>query len=172
MSSSWVLIDFHAQHGVDFLCIVCFTSSPIMATPNYFTCTLGEAASLRLTNADFKNITTFVDSLAQSNPTSPAVGFAIPNAKDRDEAWGTVIYSFSDVSTGSKSTAAYFKQHYAQKLDKSKTVALICPSTPQISLYMAGLDATWPSSAPDSATMSTCCHSTLVQKLQRDFAIP
>ena len=98
--------------------------------PTYFTCTLGQAASLRLTDESFKNITQFVASRAKSIPDHPAVGFAKPSSK-QDEPWASSTWTFSDVHRGTVAVARLLKHDHRAILKPSKTVALVCPSTPE-----------------------------------------
>jgi acyl-coenzyme A synthetase/AMP-(fatty) acid ligase len=93
----------------------------------YFTCTLGQAQSLCLTNSTFRNINHFIDEQAKAVPTQPAVGFAIPNTGD--SKWDSKTWTFSDLQQGSKKVASLLQRTYAKLLDSSDTVALICPST-------------------------------------------
>jgi acyl-coenzyme A synthetase/AMP-(fatty) acid ligase len=95
----------------------------------YFTCTLGQAQSLGLTNANFKNINQFIDSQAEAAPSQPAVGFAIPS--NSDSQWKSKTWTFSDLQDGSKKVAALLQKTHGELLTKSDTVALICPSTPE-----------------------------------------
>ncbi|KAH0254071.1 acetyl-CoA synthetase-like protein, partial [Aureobasidium melanogenum] len=95
----------------------------------YFTCTLGQAQSLGLTNSNFKNINHFIDSQAEAIPSQHAVGFAIPS--NSDSQWKSKTWTFSDLQTGSKKVAAVLQKMHGELLTKSETVALICPSTPE-----------------------------------------
>ncbi|KAG9716006.1 acetyl-CoA synthetase-like protein, partial [Aureobasidium melanogenum] len=95
----------------------------------YFTCTLGQAQSLGLTNSNFKNINQFIDSQAEAIPSQAAVGFAIPS--NSDSQWKSKTWTFSDLQTGSKKVAAVLQKMHGDLLTKSETVALICPSTPE-----------------------------------------
>ncbi|TIA44713.1 acetyl-CoA synthetase-like protein [Aureobasidium pullulans] len=95
----------------------------------YFTCTLGQAQSLGLTNSKFKNINQFIDSQAEAIPSQPAVGFAIPSTSDSQ--WKSNIWTFSDLQEGSKKVASLLQKTHGELLSKSDTVALICPSTPE-----------------------------------------
>ncbi|KAL1304897.1 hypothetical protein AAFC00_003815 [Neodothiora populina] len=100
----------------------------------YFTCTLGQAAALNLTDKSFQNINGFIASRARSAPQDPAVAFPIPASADKD-SWDYSSWSFSDIENGSANLAKVLKQRYGGKLADSKTVALICPSTPEF-LFM------------------------------------
>ncbi|KAI4715286.1 acetyl-CoA synthetase-like protein [Aureobasidium sp. EXF-10727] len=95
----------------------------------YFTCTLGQAQSLGLTNSNFKNINHFIDSQAEAIPSQPAVGFAIPS--NSNSQWDSKTWTFSDLQTGSKKVAALLQKTHGELLSNSDTVALICPSTPE-----------------------------------------
>lgn len=94
----------------------------------YFTCTLGQAQSLGLTNSSFKNINQFIDSQAEAIPSQPAVGFARP---DSNTQWESTTWTFSDLQTGSKKVASLLQRTHGDLLTGSNTVALICPSTPE-----------------------------------------
>ncbi|CAD0096493.1 unnamed protein product, partial [Aureobasidium mustum] len=95
----------------------------------YFTCTLGQAQSLGLTNSNFKNINHFIDSQAEAIPSQHAIGFAIPS--NSDSQWKSKTWTFSDLQIGSKKVAAVLQKMHGELLTKSETVALICPSTPE-----------------------------------------
>ncbi|KAF4555331.1 Non-canonical non-ribosomal peptide synthetase-like protein 1 [Elsinoe fawcettii] len=100
-----------------------------MASPNYFTCTLGQATSLGLTNSDFKNITAFIDAQAGSRPDRPAVGFATPPASS-SETWDHELFTYRTLSQRSIALAVRLKSSHGKHLGQSKTVALLAPSTP------------------------------------------
>ncbi|CAD0111930.1 unnamed protein product [Aureobasidium uvarum] len=95
----------------------------------YFTCTLGQAQSLGLTNSNFKNINHFIDSQAEAIPSQPAVGFAIPS--NSNSQWNSKTWTFSDLQDGSRKVAALLQKTHGDLLCNSDTVALICPSTPE-----------------------------------------
>lgn len=99
--------------------------------PTYFTCTLGQATALNLTDKLFKNINEFIASRARSTPNQHAVGFAIPSPAAEDKLWETSIWTFSDVFEGTKKAATLLSHEYGEALKSSRTVALICPSTPE-----------------------------------------
>lgn len=103
---------------------------------NYFTCTLGQASSLGLTNPNFRNINSFLDSQARSIPDQPAVGFAKPTS---DGQWDRTVYTFSSLRRGVLNTASLLHLNYGSALAKSKTVGLICPSTPDFLLTWLAL---------------------------------
>lgn len=98
--------------------------------PTYFTCTLGEAASLKLTNHSFLNINQFLESQAKSIPGQPAVGFAKPDSTS-PSIWNSSVWTFADIKNGSEAVATLIRQKFAPVLGLSRTVALICPSTPE-----------------------------------------
>ncbi|KAI5199658.1 acetyl-CoA synthetase-like protein [Aureobasidium subglaciale] len=95
----------------------------------YFTCTLGQAQSLGLTNSTFKNINNFIDSQAEATPSQAAVGFAVPSKSESE--WQGKTWSFLDLADGSKKVATLLQEINGELLNKSDTVALICPSTPE-----------------------------------------
>ena len=98
--------------------------------PTYFTCTLGQADALNLTNESFSNINQFIADLAEAIPLQPAVAFGKP-CSEQNEPWASSIWTFRDVLEGSRTLAAILNTEYGPSLSASKTVALICPSTPE-----------------------------------------
>ncbi|PSK55212.1 hypothetical protein B9Z65_2601 [Elsinoe australis] len=103
-----------------------------MASPSYFTCTLGQATSLGLTNPDFKNISQLIDDQAEKIPDQPAVGFAIPPAgSSNSQSWSYQIHSFRSLSRKSIALAVRLNASFKEQFADSKTVALLCPSTPE-----------------------------------------
>lgn len=67
--------------------------------PNYFVCTLGQAASINSEHPhQFSNINDFLDELARSIPDAPAVGLPIPSRADGYPEWSQrIISSFATV---------------------------------------------------------------------------
>lgn len=98
--------------------------------PTYFTCTLGQASALGLTNNSFKNINHFIASQAEKTPDQPAVAFAEP-ISGSDSPWGQTVWTFAEIYQCTTKVAALLRQQHGESLAKSKTVALICPSTPE-----------------------------------------
>lgn len=98
--------------------------------PTYFTCTLGQASSLGLTNTSFKNISRFIASQAEKTPNQPAVGFAKPKTGS-NSPWGQSVWTFSEIHQATEKVAALLRNQHGELLATSKTVALICPSTPE-----------------------------------------
>lgn len=98
--------------------------------PTYFTCTLGQASDLGLTDKSFQNINCFIEARAKSAPNDPAVGFAIPSASET-EAWSSSTWTFAEVFQGSRTIANVIYKKHGKQLGQSRTVALICPSTPE-----------------------------------------
>ncbi|KAK3677667.1 putative NRPS-like protein biosynthetic cluster [Recurvomyces mirabilis] len=99
--------------------------------PNYFTCTLGQAAALGI-QQDHKTITGLVDYLAKDHGDLPAVGFPQPGNRPGDP-WTNLLFTFGDIARGSERVASALLQNSKQhgtKLLKSQTVGLLCPSTP------------------------------------------
>ena len=112
-----------------------------MASPNYFTCTLGQAAALSLTNPHFKNINAFIDDQAHSIPDQAAVGFAEPSQDSRDNSkpWSHSIFTFAQVRTASCALAALLHREHGDQVAQSGTVALLCPSTPEFLIVWLAL---------------------------------
>lgn len=95
--------------------------------PNYFTCTLGQAASLGLTQPH-KTVNEFLDAQAKDHPDLPAVGFPVPR---KGQQWQYRLYSFSEIYQGSCNLATDILTKYPELKEKRTTVGLICPSTPE-----------------------------------------
>lgn len=94
--------------------------------PNYFTCTLGQAASLGLTQPH-KTVNDFLDAKVKECPDLPAVGFAIPH---KEQQWQHRLFTFSEVHQGSCNLANHILSKYPELKAKRSTVGLLCPSTP------------------------------------------
>ncbi|KAK4980938.1 hypothetical protein LTR28_011564 [Elasticomyces elasticus] len=101
---------------------------------NYFTCTLGQAASLGKIQHDFNNITEFVDLQAKRVPKKPAVAFPIPSTGN-SKAWDKAVFTFEQLRSGSHNVAKLIWAKQYDGLTAEKTTALICPSTPEF-LFM------------------------------------
>ncbi|PNS17757.1 L-2-aminoadipate reductase [Sphaceloma murrayae] len=100
-----------------------------MATPNYFTCTLGQAAHLELTNPEFRNISGLIDSRLEQTPDLPAVGFASsPSNTPGSQSWVPQVSTFLDLANTSTALAVQLRDTF-KDIRKSQTVALLCPST-------------------------------------------
>jgi len=94
--------------------------------PNYFTCTLGQAASLGI-QQPHKTTNDFIDAQAKRIPDAPAVGFPQPGAASEDE-WDYLLFTFQDVLKSLRRTAT----HLSKRLPEHRsTVALLSPSTPE-----------------------------------------
>lgn len=66
---------------------------------NYFTCTLGEAASLAGKPTAYETVTELIDRQARINPRRYAVGFPVPPDDDThcaDLPWECQLYSEQD----------------------------------------------------------------------------
>ena len=95
--------------------------------PNYFTCTLGQAASLGLTQP-YKTVNEFLDAQTKQSPNLPAVGFAVPW---KEQQWQYRLFTFSDVHRGSCNLANHIMSKHPELKEKRTTVGLLCPSTPE-----------------------------------------
>lgn len=103
--------------------------------PTYFTCTLGQAASLKI-QQPYGTINEVIDHKAAQQPQRPAVGFAIPSATSQ---WRAQLLTFSDVHIGSCRLAARLAEQYQQLSSGRTTVGLLCPSTPEFLLTWLAL---------------------------------
>lgn len=97
---------------------------------NYFTCTLGQATSLQSNGENLNSINDFIDSQAKELPKHPAVGFPRPIQKS-DNDWVSTIFSFEDVRNGSYNVARLLLSKHEDTIRRRKTVALLCPNTPE-----------------------------------------
>ncbi|EME40345.1 non-ribosomal peptide synthetase-like protein [Dothistroma septosporum NZE10] len=108
--------------------------------PNYFVCTLGQAALLKDRDEAFKsefcNIPAFIERQAEEHGDVPAVGFYTPS-KTPSEAWRSHILSFKDVHWGSGVVAEDIAGQV--KIPARQTVALLCPSSPEFLLTWLAL---------------------------------
>lgn len=96
---------------------------------NYFTCTLGEAQKHNLTNAEFKNINSFLNYQSKYIPDHPAVGFYQPPPNRENGEWTSKILSFREVRNTSLMVAEKLQPHLNSK--QGSTIALLCPSSPE-----------------------------------------
>ncbi|KAI1281678.1 hypothetical protein F5Y07DRAFT_411736 [Xylaria sp. FL0933] len=113
------------------------------ASPNYFTCTLGEAAILRKRDTTlsrcFHTVLELVDCQARENPDSPALGFASPQnklpGKEPD------LISFLELDELSRIAALELRQLLPEDSDEllSSTVGLFCYSSLDLVLSWLGL---------------------------------
>lgn len=97
--------------------------------PNYFTCTLGQAAALGL-QQESRTVNAFIDAQANNLPDAPAVGFPHPGSKPEDE-WTKAIFTFADIKRGSERVAGRLLDQHRLVLSERQTVGLLCPSTPK-----------------------------------------
>ncbi|RMZ00779.1 hypothetical protein D0862_06620 [Hortaea werneckii] len=97
--------------------------------PNYFTCTLGQAAALGI-QQPHKNANALIDALAGECPHQLAVGFPQPGATSQDD-WRSLTFTFSDIRAGRDHVAATLLNSQKEVLSSLQTVALLCPSTPE-----------------------------------------
>ncbi|GAB7359369.1 hypothetical protein MBLNU230_g6020t1 [Neophaeotheca triangularis] len=104
-----------------------------MATPTYFTCTLGQAAA-QGNNGQFSSVPDLLSKLASETPTQQAISFPLPGDNPQDP-WTNLIYTFQEIRNGTQRVASKLKT-----LSESRsTIALICPSTPDFLFTWLGL---------------------------------
>lgn len=96
--------------------------------PNYFTCTLGQAASLRI-QQPHKTVSKLIEAQASEFPNLPAVGFFSPG-QNKNESWDNLIFTFGDIKSGVDAIASHLLASHEHHLSSRQTVGLICPSTP------------------------------------------
>ncbi|KAM0340376.1 hypothetical protein ACHAPU_010512 [Fusarium lateritium] len=109
--------------------------------PNYFACTLGEAARLKDQNANsatWKTVVELIDDQAEKNPRSPALGFATFLHEGADEA-SRKLLTFRDLSDSSKHAAYILSQHLPSPTSTSPTIGLLSSSSTDFVLTWLGL---------------------------------
>lgn len=106
--------------------------SSVMAIPNHFTCTLGQAAELNKAIQPISDISNFIDQQADDRPHAPAVVFPVPG--ENDEAWDLDVFSFRDIQRGSSSQQLDYLSESSRE-----TVAVLCQSTPSLLFTWLGL---------------------------------
>ena len=97
---------------------------------NYFVCTLGQAAHQGRASLHVKSISHLVERQSIRVPDCPAVAFTYPDSGDRSTC-PIKVYSFHDVAVGTDYVARRLAETLPQTSPRSKTVALLCPSTPE-----------------------------------------
>ncbi|KAI1426339.1 hypothetical protein F5Y12DRAFT_794552 [Xylaria sp. FL1777] len=113
------------------------------AKPNYFTCTLGEAAILKkhdnLLGPSFKSVLQLVEGRARDNRNSPALGFANPQEKLPSEE--PDFTSFAELDELSRVAASELRQILPKNRHGllSSTVGLFCYSSLDLVLSWLGL---------------------------------
>ncbi|KAK3631936.1 hypothetical protein LTR56_012409 [Elasticomyces elasticus] len=97
--------------------------------PNYFTCTLGQAAALGI-QQPYHTINALINALAKEHSDQPAVGFPQPGIDSTDD-WTSLVFTFANVKGGSEYVASRLLQDNKSTLLTRQTVGLLCPSTPE-----------------------------------------
>ncbi|ORX97556.1 hypothetical protein BCR34DRAFT_577858 [Clohesyomyces aquaticus] len=104
--------------------------------PNYFVCTLGQAATLNTQPKPYQTISEFLTYQANTRGHLPAVGF--PVSQDNQE-WDSMVLSFRDVDRGADVVANKLIEIIGDALAKPQTVALLCHSSPEFLFTWLGL---------------------------------
>ncbi|KAM0544709.1 hypothetical protein ACHAPJ_011696 [Fusarium lateritium] len=112
--------------------------------PNYFACTLGEAARLKQQAASsaksWKTVLELIDQQARDIPQSPAVGFATFNHEDASQGLPRHLISFQDLSELSKNAARVLSgQLPAANTTSSLAIGLLSASSLDFVLTWLGL---------------------------------
>lgn len=94
--------------------------------PNYFTCTLGQAAHHR-SGKSANTINEFIETQVQNEPSTPAVGFFSPTTEG--QPWKSQVLTFKDIRQGSAVVAEALSKKL--KSQPKQTVGLLCPSSPE-----------------------------------------
>ncbi|PSN60615.1 hypothetical protein BS50DRAFT_655177 [Corynespora cassiicola Philippines] len=97
--------------------------------PNYFTCTLGQAATLNEKPKPYNTIGEFLAYQGVHCKDVAAVGFPVPNRNDAK--WSHRVLRFGDVDKGTNSFADRLSKSYESLNDGPQTVALLCHSSPE-----------------------------------------
>jgi thioester reductase-like protein len=97
--------------------------------PNYFTCTLGQAAVLRI-QQPHKTVNDLLEAQAQAHPNRPAVGFPGPIGP-QDGKWDTSVLTFDEARRGRDYTANKLVLEHQEVLQERQIIGLLCPSTPE-----------------------------------------
>ena len=107
--------------------------------PNYFTCTLGQAAALKL-QQPHKTIPAWLKAqtdLSTHNGDLKAVAFPQPGPRPSDP-WKLTVFDFRQVSIATHYVAQTLLEAIPA-LRERQTVALLCPSTPDLLFTWLGL---------------------------------
>ncbi|KAM0500968.1 hypothetical protein ACHAP8_004689 [Fusarium lateritium] len=109
--------------------------------PNYFTCTLGQAAQLKKQHGSpkWKTVLELIDQQAQNIPDSPALGFATFKHLKSSQV-SPYFLTFKGLSESSKHAAQILSRDLPQPKDSSHmTVGLLAASTTDFVLTWLGL---------------------------------
>ncbi|RGP77193.1 hypothetical protein FLONG3_4708 [Fusarium longipes] len=110
--------------------------------PNYFTCTLGEAAQLKRQDdaaKKWKTVLELIDDQAENIPDSPAVGFATFKHLKSTQV-SPYFFTFKSLSESSKHAAQILSQQLILPKDPSHmTIGLLSASTTDFVLTWLGL---------------------------------
>ncbi|KAI1384968.1 acetyl-CoA synthetase-like protein [Hypoxylon trugodes] len=111
---------------------------------NYFTCTLGQASSLKRGYADggksFKTVITLIEGQAKNLPNSPALGIA-NHTRISSANWPPEQVTFLELSNLSISAASILKNviELREESDEPPTIGLLCASGIDFVLAWLGL---------------------------------
>jgi len=104
----------------------------------YFTCTLGQAALMNKDQYPISNIKQFIDHQCKTVPKLPAVGFPEPDTSST-QPWKSRVFSFEDIQRGTNAFENLARAYTLAGPSEPKTVALLCPSTPDFLFAWLGL---------------------------------
>ncbi len=102
---------------------------PFPMKPNYFVCTLGEAASVEA-GEHFSDIPNLLETQAEHRADTPALGFYTVPASKGDARYGTQVLTFKQVYDGVKATANLLAA-CLEDAQQGETVALLSSSSPE-----------------------------------------
>ncbi|KAF2645815.1 acetyl-CoA synthetase-like protein [Massarina eburnea CBS 473.64] len=103
---------------------------------NYFACTLGQAATFQDKPKPYRTIDEFLSHQSNHCGDTPATGFPIPC---REGTWRYRVLTFRDVDVGTQVLAARLSNSFALDGQSTKTVALLCHSSPELLFTWLGL---------------------------------
>ncbi|KAF2876556.1 hypothetical protein BDV95DRAFT_590652 [Massariosphaeria phaeospora] len=95
--------------------------------PNYFVCTLGQAAALSHGTKPYRTINDLLTYQAEHLGELPAVGFPVPS-QNRGQ-WGSYLFTFRDVHRGAEAVAERLRERCRAMGPAPQTVALLCHSS-------------------------------------------
>ena len=128
--------------------------------PTYFTCTLGQANSLGQ-RKPIQTINELVDSKAEEEGDTPAVGFYEPRSKSSQQ-WGARILTFPRYPTCVRSSGGYHFTEVALRCRRNGRPSL--SQLPRISIHLASLDEAGASGPTDSTAMLTIGYFTSLSR--------
>jgi acyl-CoA synthetase (AMP-forming)/AMP-acid ligase II len=104
--------------------------------PNYFVCTLGQAAVSKQATVPYRTISEFLSHQSKHCGSAPAVGFPIPHL---GHDWGYEVFSFEDINQRAHLFACRLSETFGLAGQAPQTVALLSHSSPEFIFTWLGL---------------------------------